>query len=137
MKHTAAVLMFCLATLGGVNAQPVYRCGNVYSQTPCPQGRIVEATDPRTAAQREDARRVAADERRLAAEMRRDRLADQAALKPAAASSLSGPPPVPAKSASSAERGHSKKRRRTATKPAPTTDIIAIDPSTRTRRSRK
>jgi len=39
--------------LGGVNAQPVYRCGNVYSQTPCPQGRIVEATDPRTAAQRE------------------------------------------------------------------------------------
>ena len=136
MKHAAAALVFCLATLGGVHAQPVYRCGNVYSQTPCPQGRIVEATDPRTAAQRADARRVADDERRLAAEMRRDRLADQAALKPAAASSLSGPPPAPAKSASGVERGHSKKKRHSA-KPAPTTDVIVVEPNSRTRRGRR
>jgi hypothetical protein len=135
MKHVAASLLLGLATLGGVNAQPIYRCGNVYSQTPCPQGTIVEATDPRSAAQRAEASRVAADERRLASELRRERLADQAALKPAGASSLSGPPP--AKAASAVERGPAKKKKRSAAKPAATTDFIAVDPSSRARRGRK
>lgn len=135
MKHAAAALVFCLAALGGAHAQPVYRCGNVYAQTPCPQGYVVEATDPRTAAQRAEARSVAADDRRLAAEMRRDRLADQAALKPAGASSLSGPAPVQAKAASAAERGHARSKR-ASNRPAPTTDVIVFEPNTRTRRSR-
>lgn len=135
MNHAAAALMLCLTVLGGARAQPIYRCGNVYSQTPCPQGHIVEATDPRTAAQRAEARSVAADDRRLAAEMRLDRLADQAALKPTGASSLSGPAPAQAKAASTAERGHAKKKRH-ATRPAPTTDVIVFEPGTRTRRGR-
>src|SRR6185436_20773685 len=41
-------------------AQTIYRCGTegnvIYAQTPCPEGRVVEATDPRSAAQRADAR---------------------------------------------------------------------------------
>lgn len=134
MKLATALLMLCLAV--SANAQPVYRCGSTYSQTPCPQGRIVEATDPRTAAQRAEARRTVADERRLAAEMRRERLDDQAAAKPAGASSLSGTPATPGKPASAAERGHAKKKR-ASVKPAPTTDFIAVEPRSRDRPGRK
>ncbi|MDE2092422.1 MAG: hypothetical protein KGL99_18555 [Burkholderiales bacterium] len=133
MKHAAGALVFCLATLGSVQAQPIYRCGNVYSQTPCPQGRIVDATDPRTEAQRAEARSVAADDRRRATEMRRDRLADQAALKPGGASSLSGSAPVQAKAASAAGRSHPTKKRR-AGRPVPTSDVIVFEPAPRARR---
>ena len=135
MKRAAAALLLGLVTLGAA-AQPVYRCGSEYSRTPCPQGRLVEATDPRTAAQRAEAKRVAADERRLAAEMRKDRQADQAALKPAGASSLSGPAPLPAKAASGVERGHPKKKKHGAAQHA-TTDFTAVDPGSRAKRGRK
>ena len=135
MKHSTLALLLGLAALGAT-AQPVYRCGSEYSRVPCPQGRIVEATDPRTGAQRAEAQRVAASERKLAAEMRKERLADQAALKPAAASSLSAA--APAASASAAERGHSKpKKKHGSAKPGPTTDFIAVDPASRKRRGRK
>ncbi len=131
MKSALAIFALCCVTLSA-GAQPVYRCGSEYSRTPCPSGggKIVDATDPRTAAQRAEARRIAADERRLAAEMRRDRLAEQKTIKPAGATSLSGP--TPATPASAAARHHKKKR---ATTPPPvTTDFVAIDPSTRKRR---
>jgi hypothetical protein len=46
MKSIAALLLCLLSSLAG--AQPVYRCGNAYSQSPCPAGgRIVDATDSR------------------------------------------------------------------------------------------
>ena len=133
MKTVATALLLSLAALHSMAAQPpVYRCGNTYTQEPCAQGRIVAATDPRTAAQQAEARRVAADERRLAAEMRRDRLAEQAAQKPGAAASL-GAAPL-AKPVVLVERAHPKKRRGAA-KPPATTDFVAVDPSSRKRRS--
>ena len=135
MKRTAAALMICLWTLGAHAVQPVYRCGSVYSQTPCPQGRVVEATDPRSGAQRAEARRVAADERKLAADMRRDRLAEQAALKPAGAGSLSAP--APAKAASSSGRGQTKRKKRNSAQPGVTPDFIAADPGSKKQNARK
>jgi hypothetical protein len=71
-------LSLCFASFCCI-AQPVYRCGNTYSQTPCPQGKLVAATDVRSAAERAEASRIAANERKLAADMRSDRLADEAA----------------------------------------------------------
>ena len=125
----AAALLLCLVTLG-VHAQPVYRCGSEYSQTPCPQGRVVEATDPRTAAQRAQAKRVAADEQRRGKEMERERLAEQAAQRPASASSLSAPPAPPAKPASALERQPPNKKR-TSTKPPASSPFTAADPSSK------
>ena len=120
MKSTAAVLLCLLSTLAG--AQPVYRCGNAYSQSPCPAGgRIVDATDSRTAAQRAEARRVAADERRLAAELRRDRLADEKTATPSGAASLSGPTVAPG-------RSHPKKKRRGAAKSLAIKEVVVLDP---------
>jgi hypothetical protein len=60
-----AVALLALSGAGG--AAPIYRCGNTYSQTPCPGGKLVDASDPRTAAQRAEARRIAAKEKRDAA----------------------------------------------------------------------
>ena len=133
MKLVAALLL-CLVSSGS-QAQTIYRCGNEYTRIPCPQGKVVEATDPRTGAQRAEAVRVTADERRRAAEMRRERLADQAALKPATAASLSAAPAPPAKPASAAERHHSKKKRGLS-KPAASTPFTAADPASRKRAKR-
>ena len=133
MKLIAA-LVLCFASSGS-QAQTIYRCGNEYTRIPCPQGKVVDATDPRTGAQRAEALRVAADERRRAAEMRRERLADQAALKPAAAASLSAAPAAPAKPASAAER-HPSKKKRGLSKPSSSTPFTAADPASRKRGKR-
>lgn len=34
-------------------SQTVWRCGNTYQEQPCPEGRAVQAQDPRSAAERE------------------------------------------------------------------------------------
>ena len=130
----AAALLLCLVSAGS-QAQTIYRCGNEYTRIPCPQGTAVEASDPRTGAQRAQAMSVTADERRRAAEMRRERLADQAALKPASAASLSAAPAPPAKPASAAEHRPSKKKR-AGSKPASSTPFTAADPTSRKRGKR-
>ena len=131
----------CLAALFGclfvaaVQSQPVYRCGSAYSQKPCPagDGKVVDATDPRSAAQRAEARRVVDDQKRLAAEMRRDRIADEKAIRPAAASGLNGVK-APDQAASAPGR-HVAKRKRHVTRVVPRDDFIALDPASRRRRS--
>lgn len=135
MKLAAALML--LFVVEGAHAQTVYRCGSVYSQTPCPQAKIVEATDPRSAAQRAEAQRVAADERKLAADMRRDRLAEEGALRPAAAGSLSPAKPGAAKSESASNRGAGKKKKKTLLKPAAGEDFVASGPSSKKKRGGK
>ena len=94
MSPSRILIAFVLPLLAtAAVAQPVYRCGSSYTQTPCAAGgRIVDAADPRSEGQRAEALLLAADDRRLAAEMRRDRLAEQAAARPAGAASLGGAP---------------------------------------------
>jgi hypothetical protein len=122
MKHAIALLL-CLLGLGA-RAQPVYRCGNAYSSIACPAGKVVEAADTRTAEQRAEAKRVAIDDQRLAAEMRRERLVDQAMLKPAAATSLSGTPAASPHLAHAVAR-HPLIKKRALTKPAAGTPFTA------------
>ena len=114
------------------NAQVVYRCGSVYSQIPCGDGRIVEATDPRTAAQRAEAKRVVADERRLADSMRHDRIADQ--VRPVGASSLGGAASPVAKHEPA--NPHRAKKKRLSAKQPVTDDFVAFDPSSRKKSSK-
>ena len=139
MKAFAAALplslMCCLMSCPpstSAAAQPVYRCGSTYSQTVCPQGgKLVDATDPRSAAQRAEAHRVAADDRRLAADMRRDRLADEKALRPGGAASLSAAPPRAAPAATAVRHVHKKKR---VVRAVVSDDFTASEPSSRKRR---
>jgi hypothetical protein len=93
MKHLAVAMGLLLAALQADAGQPIFRCGSTYSQTPCPDGKVVDATDPRSAAQRAEARRIAARERRDAAQLERERRAREAADKasaPKAAASAPG-----------------------------------------------
>ncbi len=130
MKTAAVVvLMFC-AAMGSAQAEAVYRCGNAYSPTPCAQGRLVDAADSRSAEQRAEGARVAASERRLASEMRRDRLAEEAALRPALAGSLSAP-----KAVTAADHGLAKKKRGS-TKLAAHKDFVVTVASDKKKRAR-
>ena len=78
--RTALTLMLCLAA-ANANAQVAFRCGNTYSQEPCPQARLVEVSDPRSASQRADALLLAANDKQLGNEMARERQANEAAQK--------------------------------------------------------
>ena len=133
MKTIVAALLAAAAALSAAHAQnAVYRCGNTYSQAPCPDAKQVEVGDARSAAQQAEARRVADDERRLAAEMRRERLADEHASRPGGAASLSGHAPV---KLAVIVRELPHKRKHTLGRSLPTTDFVAFDPSSRKRRS--
>ena len=127
MKFAAVALMFCFSA-GAANAQEVYRCGSVYAHTSCPQGRLVEANDTRSETQRAEAARVAASERRLANEMRRDRLAEEASVKPAVAGSLSAP-----KASASADP---TKKKRGSAKLAAHKDLVVTVASAKKKRAR-
>jgi hypothetical protein len=65
-----------LAAVGAAQAQKVYRCGPegrvVYQQSPCNEGKAIDASDPRSAEQRKAAQDVARDEAKAAAKFDRD-----------------------------------------------------------------
>ena len=134
---TFALCVMCMA--GSAQAQLIYRCGpdgSEYSQTPCPGGKVLESSDPRSAAQREAAVRVAAQERKRAAELERERRAQQAAITPARAAGFNGRPPPPDAAASAPERGKSKKRSAKA-KPDNGAGFVAVEPSAKKKRVRQ
>jgi hypothetical protein len=132
----ALALLTLLFTVEAASAQVVFRCGSVYSQKPCPHGKVVEATDPRSAAQRAEAQRVSASERKLAADMRNDRLAEERALKPATAGSLSAARPASVKPESRSDRSNKKKKqKRSGVATAASEDFVASGPSTKKKRA--
>jgi hypothetical protein len=62
-------------------AQPVYRCGNSYSQTPCAGAVTVQADDTRTDAQRAAAREGLARDKALGNAMEATRRKDEAQVR--------------------------------------------------------
>ncbi len=128
MKTTALAFVL-LAAAGCTQATQIYRCGpggREYSQTPCAGGTVLESSDPRSAAQRAEARRVAAQERKLAADLARERERDAAANPPALATGFNARP-TPPEAASAAERGRSHKRY-AKSKKRESSDFVAYEP---------
>jgi hypothetical protein len=127
MKHPALILVLLTAPLAAL-AQPIYRCGpdgKVYSQVPCADGTVMDASDPRTAAQRAEARKAAAQERKAAADLERERLARERAPS-APAASLSGPSPAAA--AASAQGDGGKTRSKPKAESGPKKEFSAVAP---------
>ena len=125
MKHlvAASILVLC-ATAISAAPTAIYRCGpdgREYSQIPCADGKLIDASDPRSAAQRSEALKVAARERQRAAELERERRTNEAAIKPASASGFNGRPPPPGPSASASSEKGKLKKRHTKVKPLPDT----------------
>lgn len=79
-----AILSVALTSISTrTEAQNVYRCGNSYSQTPCPGGESVDVADPRTPAQKAAADVANRQTARSATEMERSRLREEAAARAA------------------------------------------------------
>ena len=102
MKRCSLVLLLAIAAGAAVAKTPIYRCGQTYSQTPCPDGNLIDAADPRTAAQRAEAARITEREKRQAAQLEREHRAADAASAPTAtiiptAAVASAPASAPAK----------------------------------------
>ena len=91
----------------GVGAQTVYKCGNTYSQLPCPDATVINA-DQRTRAQKAQADQATARDARAATAMENARLqqekADLAANTPKA--------PAKAASASKPRKSELKKKKK-------------------------
>ncbi len=105
-------------------AGSIYRCGpdgRTYSQTPCADGTLLDAADPRTAAQRAEAKRVQAAERKAAADLERERKAAEKAAPGAA--SLGAEP---------AASAPAKEPARRKAKAAGTKDFVAAVPGAKT-----
>ena len=130
MKHAAvfALLLFGL-TSAAFAAAPIYRCGpdgRVYSQAPCDGGRLIDAADPRSEAQRVEARRVAARERKAANDLERERRAQEAAQQPAPATGINGRPAAAETAAPPQPRA--KPKHRGAKPKKGSDDFVAIEP---------
>lgn len=80
-------LLCALLMCASVQAQTVYRCGpesRVYSQIPCPQGRVVDVSDERSPEQRVVAEARVRDDRARAVALERERLDREAQPAPTA-----------------------------------------------------
>ncbi len=74
-----ALGLACFCTIA--QAQTVYRCGNNYSYTPCPQGVIVNTADPRSPSQQAQTDQAAVDTKALSGQLEKTRQADEAAAQ--------------------------------------------------------
>jgi hypothetical protein len=117
-RGVAVAVLLSLAAVQALAAQPIYRCGTTYSQVPCPDGKLVDAADPRSAAQRAEALRIAARERRDATQLERERRAREAADKAGAAKA----------SASASGHGKDKKKRAKVTRIVPLKPLKPLKP---------
>ena len=115
MKRIALAVLLAAAAVHAGATGPIYRCGSEYTQEPCPGGKLLDVADPRSAAQRAEAARVTAAERRRLAELARERKAHEAADKASAAKAAG----------SAAKSGKAKEKRTKATRIVPLKPVPA------------
>ncbi|MCA3237428.1 MAG: hypothetical protein ACK5RC_12860 [Curvibacter sp.] len=85
MKKLSHVLMtIALVACSSLDAQTVYRCGSSYSQTPCPGGNAIDASDPRTPEQRKAREAHVREEKRTGNALEKSRQREEAAAQRAA-----------------------------------------------------
>jgi len=86
MQRNLTIAVFCLAASGWIApaaAQDIYRCGNSYSQRPCPGGKVVPADDARSATQSSQTSAASERDAKMGDAMEKARLKEEA--KPAQA----------------------------------------------------
>ncbi|MDP3761079.1 MAG: hypothetical protein Q8R01_11265 [Ramlibacter sp.] len=84
MKRNLEAALLCVALAGWMlpaGAQAIYRCGDSYSQKPCPGGRVVEADDARSASQKSQTEEAVRRDAKAAEALQKARLKEEA--KPA------------------------------------------------------
>jgi hypothetical protein len=129
MKQAAVALLLMSGLASAFAAAPIYRCGadgRTYSQAPCEGGRLIDAADPRSEAERVEARRVVARERKAANDLERERRAREAAQEPAQATGFNGRPAGAEAAAPAHPRVKAKHRSAKAKRGGD--DFVAIEP---------
>ena len=69
------ITLSCLVPAGAALGQTIYRCGNSYSQSPCPGATSLDVSDGRSAAQKSEADAATTAAARAATAMEKERLA--------------------------------------------------------------
>jgi len=83
MKHSTSFALFLIAICAiatRADAEEVYRCGNSYSQKPCPDGVRVDVQDARTAEQKAESDKAIRRESSAANAMEKTRQQEEAQL---------------------------------------------------------
>jgi hypothetical protein len=94
LKIVFTLLFIAINALNtGAMAQNTYKCGSTYSQTPCPDGKPVNAADTRTAEQQRQANQATQQTQKAANAMEKDRVAQEpkAGASPAASPADTNP----------------------------------------------
>ena len=85
-KKIATLISCTLMTgwIGSAGAQEIYRCGDSYSQKPCPGGggKVVQVEDERSASQRSQTTQAAQRDAKAADAMEKARLVEEAKAAP-------------------------------------------------------
>jgi len=108
MKRNFEAALLCAALAGWMppaGAQTIYRCGDSYSQKPCPGGRVVDADDARSASQKSQTDQAVRRDAKAAEALEKARLKDEA--KPA---QVLLPPPKPQEVAAGAPAASKPKK---------------------------
>jgi hypothetical protein len=86
------ILIAACALSTGATAQKTYKCGNSYSQLPCPDGEVIDTADPRTPEQKSQADAATRRDALAADALEKSRLEQE---KRALAARPPPPPPPP------------------------------------------
>ncbi len=84
MKHLPSIALILIAFCAiqiKAHGQNAYRCGNTYSQTPCPGGVSVDAADGRSNAQKAQSDAVIQRDKATADSMEKSRRQEEEALR--------------------------------------------------------
>lgn len=134
IRTALLVTLLCIGCVVDA-ATTIYRCGpggREYSQRPCAEGTILEGTDGRTGAQRAAAARAVEQEKRKAAELERERLAEERLRKvvpPIGINGLARPGDAAASAAEgTATKSLSGKVKSKAKQPKESKDFVAVEP---------
>lgn len=104
------IAAWAAAPAAAQDSAPVYRCGNSYQAKPCAGGQAVDAADPRSADQVQQAREAAKREAALARQMAAERRADERqAARQGPANVGPAPAPAPQVAARPAKPPHKKR----------------------------
>ena len=80
-SNVALILIASCALQAKAQTPNAYRCGNSYSQTPCPGGTPVDAADSRSSAQKAQSDAVIQRDKSTASSMEKSRLQEEEALR--------------------------------------------------------
>lgn len=81
MNRVTLAALFWMAVAAfppGVNAQNVFKCGDSYSQSPCPGGAVIDASDSRSPAQKAQTDAATSRDARAAEALEKYRLKQEA-----------------------------------------------------------